>query len=328
MIDQKILVIGACGQIGTELTAALRHKYKPAAVIAIDQYHDSKQLQENGPYFQLNILDKPLLEELVVKHGITQIYHLAAMLSATGEQYPEKAWDLNMQSLLNVLEVSRKNKVEKVFWPSSIAVFGNSAPKQNCPQNSVTNPSTVYGISKSAGENWCAYYFEKYGLDVRSIRFPGLISYQAKPGGGTTDYAVNIFHEALETDRYTCFLEKQTYLPMMYMPDAIRATLNLMDTPADKITVRTSYNIAGMSFNPEELAREISKHIPDFEMSYAPDSRQEIAAAWPQSIHDIEAQNDWNWKPKFNIESMTTHMLLHLRINKTLDNASTIHTDV
>jgi nucleoside-diphosphate-sugar epimerase len=320
MVDQKILVIGACGQIGTELTAALRDKYKPEAVIATDQYNDSEQLQAKGPYFQLNILDRPLLEELVVNHGITQIYHLAAMLSATGEQYPEKAWDLNMQSLLNVLEVSRKNKVEKVFWPSSIAVFGNSAPKQNCPQDSVTNPSTVYGISKAAGENWCAYYFEKYGIDVRSIRFPGLISYQAKPGGGTTDYAVNIFHEALEIGSYTCFLDEQTYLPMMYMPDAIRATLNLMDAPADKITVRTSYNLSGMSFNPAQLALEISKHIPDFKMSYAPDSRQEIAAAWPQSIDDTGAQNDWNWKPEFNISDMTTDMLLNLQANKELDN--------
>jgi len=221
-----------------------------------------------------------------------------------------------MQSLLNVLSVAHAQKVEKVFWPSSIAVFGTSAEKESCPQYALTNPSTVYGISKSAGENWCLYYFEKYGLDVRSIRYPGLISYQANPGGGTTDYAVNIFHEALDKSNYTCFLEKNTYLPMMYMPDAIRATLVLMDAPAANLSIRTSYNLSGMSFSPEELASQITAHIPEFKINYEPDYRQNIAANWPKSINDDFARKDWGWKPEYDLSKMTADMLNNLKINK------------
>ncbi|PWK78370.1 nucleoside-diphosphate-sugar epimerase [Mucilaginibacter oryzae] len=309
---KSILVIGALGQIGTELTAALRLKYGVDAVTASDRHPVNEKTSYVSPYVQLNVLDKAALQALVQEKEITHIYHLAAVLSATGEQNPLMAWDINMQGLLNVLEVAREEKLEQIFWPSSIAVFGPDAPKADCPQDGVTNPSTVYGISKIAGEQWCRYYFEKYGLDVRSVRYPGLISYSAPPGGGTTDYAVAIFHEAIKTGSYECFLAEDTRLPMLYMDDAIRATLELMDAPAEHISIRTSYNLSGLSFSAAELAAEIQKHIPELKVSYQPDSRQAIADSWPQSIDDTVARNDWGWKPKFDVGLMTEDMLLNL----------------
>jgi nucleoside-diphosphate-sugar epimerase len=253
----------------------------------------------------------------VIRQGVTQIYLLAAILSATGEKNPNLAWHLNMQGLLNVLDIAREEKLSKVYWPSSIAVFGPTSPKKDCPQQTIIEPITVYGISKYAGEFWCNYFFHKYGVDVRSLRYPGLISYKSAPGGGTTDYAIEIFYEALENKKYTCFLEKDTYLPMMYMPDAIRATIELMEAPKEKISVRTSYNLAAMSFSPEEIGTEIKQHIPGFHISYAPDYRQDIANSWPQSIDDSVARNDWGWKPEYNLSRMTADMLDNLE-NKIL----------
>ena len=258
-------------------------------------------------------MNKEMLHVQVIRQNITQIYLLAAILSATGEKNPNLAWHLNMQGLLNVLDIAREENIRKVYWPSSIAVFGPTSPKQNCPQQTIIEPTTVYGISKYAGEFWCNYYHQRYGVDVRSLRYPGLISYKSAPGGGTTDYAVEIYHEAIAHQKYTCFLEADTYLPMMYMPDAIRATLELMEAPAEKISVRTSYNLAGMSFSPAEIAAEIGKHIKGFEINYAPDSRQQIANSWPQSIDDSVAQEDWNWKPEYNISKMTEDMLKNLQ---------------
>jgi nucleoside-diphosphate-sugar epimerase len=254
-----------------------------------------------------------MLHVQVIRQGITQIYLLAAILSATGEKNPGLAWNLNMQSLLNVLDIAREEKLHKVYWPSSIAVFGPTSPKQNCPQQTIIEPITVYGISKYAGEFWCNYYFHKYGVDVRSLRYPGLISYKSAPGGGTTDYAIEIFNEALENKFYNCFLEPGTYLPMMYMPDAIRGTIELMEAPADKISIRTSYNIAAMSFSPAEIAAEIKSHVSEFEIKYAPDYRQAIAESWPQSIDDTVARNDWGWKPEYDLSAMTRDMLENLQ---------------
>ncbi|EHQ25156.1 NAD-dependent epimerase/dehydratase family protein [Mucilaginibacter paludis] len=310
-----ILVTGACGQIGTELVKALREKHGRDKVVATDRHFASDSLQETGPYFKLDVLDKYELENLVCSLGITQIYHLAAVLSASGENNPLATWNLNMESLLNVLEIARQEKLDKVFWPSSIAVFGPSSPRINCPQHTVTEPTTVYGISKNAGEHWCMYYFEKFGLDVRSLRYPGLISYSAKAGGGTTDYAVDIFHQAVAQGEYVCFLREDTLLPMLYMPDAIRATLELMDAPAEQITVRTSYNLAGLSFTPAELAKAIQTELPGFKISYQPDFRQTIADSWPGSINDSEARNHWNWEPAYNLNAMTADMLKHIGPN-------------
>jgi nucleoside-diphosphate-sugar epimerase len=262
-------------------------------------------------------MNKEMLHVQVIRQGVTQIYLLAAILSATGEKNPNLAWHLNMQGLLNVLDIAREEKLSKVYWPSSIAVFGPTSPKKNCPQQTIIEPITVYGISKYAGEFWCNYFFHKYAVDVRSLRYPGLISYKSAPGGGTTDYAVEIFHEALEEKKFNCFLEKGTYLPMMYMPDAIRATIELMEAPGEKITTRTSYNIAAMSFSPEEIAAEIKKHIPEFSISYAPDYRHAIANSWPQSIDDSVARHDWGWKPEFDLASMTKDMLRNLRPQRT-----------
>src|SRR6187431_411412 len=281
MIREKILVIGASGQIGVELTLALRQIYGNANVIASDLREENSLLHGTGPYVSLDVMNKEMLHVQVIRQNITQIYLLAAILSATGEKNPNLAWNLNMQGLLNVLDIAREEKLQKVYWPSSIAVFGPTSPKKNCPQQTIIEPITVYGISKYAGEFWCNYFFNKYGVDVRSLRYPGLISYKSAPGGGTTDYAIEIFHEALEEGHYDCFLEENTYLPMMYMPDAIRATIELMEAPAEKINIRTSYNLSGMSFSPKEIAAEIKKHIPEFEISYAPDYRQEIAHSWP-----------------------------------------------
>ncbi|MBC7422328.1 MAG: NAD-dependent epimerase/dehydratase family protein [Ferruginibacter sp.] len=312
MVKDKILVIGASGQIGVELTLALRKIYGNANVVASDLREENELLKGTGPYVSMDVMNKEMLHVQVIRQNITQIYLLAAILSATGEKNPNLAWSLNMASLLNVLDIAKEEKLTKVYWPSSIAVFGPTSPKQYCPQQTIIEPITVYGISKYAGEFWCNYYHQRWGLDVRSIRYPGLISYKSAPGGGTTDYAVEIFHEALEEKKYDCFLQEDTYLPMMYMPDAIKATIELMEAPADKIKVRTSYNISGMSFSPKEIAAEIKKHIPEFEITYQPDYRQQIANSWPQSIDDSVARNDWGWKEDYNLASMTKDMLDNL----------------
>lgn len=308
MAKEKILVIGASGQIGVELTLALRKIYGNNNVIASDLREENPLLKGTGPYVSMDVMNKEMLHVQVIRQGITQIYLLAAILSATGEKNPNLAWHLNMQGLLNVLDIAREEKLSKVYWPSSIAVFGPTSPKINCPQQTIIEPTTVYGISKYAGEFWCNYYFNRYGVDVRSLRYPGLISYKSAPGGGTTDYAIEIFHEALEENKYQCFLKEDTYLPMMYMEDAIKATLELMEAPASKITVRTSYNVSGMSFSPKEISEEIKKHIPDFEISYKADYRQAIADSWPQSIDDTVARNDWGWQEDYNLEKMTKEM--------------------
>ncbi|MDE3253895.1 MAG: NAD-dependent epimerase/dehydratase family protein [Bacteroidota bacterium] len=315
-IKDKILVIGASGQIGVELTLALRKMYGNQNVVASDLREENPLLKDTGPYVSLDVMNKEMLHVQVIRQNITQIYLLAAILSATGEKNPGLAWHLNMQGLLNVLDIAREEQIHKVYWPSSIAVFGPTSPKINCPQQTIIEPITVYGISKYAGEFWCNYYHNRYGVDVRSIRYPGLISYKSEPGGGTTDYAIEIFQEALDHNTYTSFLSAETYLPMMYMPDAIRATLELMEAPAEKISIRTSYNISGMSFSPEEIGKEIGKHQHGFTMQYAPDYRQAIANSWPQSIDDSVAARDWGWKPEYDLEKMTTDMLENLKKNR------------
>jgi nucleoside-diphosphate-sugar epimerase len=312
MHKDKILVIGASGQIGVELTLALRKIYGNANVVASDLREQNPLLQGTGPYVSLDVMNKEMLHVQVIRQNITQIYLLAAILSATGEKNPNLAWSLNMTGLLNVLDIAREEKIAKVYWPSSIAVFGPTSPKQNCPQQTVIEPTTVYGISKYAGEFWCNYYHQRFGLDVRSLRYPGLISYKSDPGGGTTDYAVEIFHEALEEKKYECFLKEGTYLPMMYMPDAIRATLELMEAPASAIKIRTSYNISAISFSPKEITAEIQKHIPGFVISYKPDYRQTIADSWPQSIDDTVARKDWGWKEEYDLKRMVKDMLENL----------------
>lgn len=314
MIKEKILVIGASGQIGVELTLALRKIYGNANVVASDLREQNPLLEGTGPYVSLDVMNKEMLHVQVIRQNITQIYLLAAILSATGEKNPNLAWHLNMQSLLNVLDIAKEEQLTKVYWPSSIAVFGPTSPKKNCPQQTIIEPSTVYGISKYAGEFWCNYYHNRWGVDVRSLRYPGLISYKSAPGGGTTDYAVEIFHAAIENKQYTCFLNETTYLPMMYMPDAIKATIQLMEAPANKISVRTSYNIAGMSFSPKEIAEAIQQHIPTFTIDYIADYRQQIANSWPQSIDDAVARKDWGWQEDFNLEKMTKDMLENLTL--------------
>jgi nucleoside-diphosphate-sugar epimerase len=313
MIKEKILVIGASGQIGVELTMALRKIYGNSNVIASDLREQNPLLEGTGPYVSLDVMNKEMLHVQVIRQGITQIYLLAAILSATGEKNPNLAWSLNMQSLLNVLDIAKEEHLTKVYWPSSIAVFGPTSPKKNCPQQTVIEPSTVYGISKYAGEFWCNYYFHRYGVDVRSLRYPGLISYKSQPGGGTTDYAVEIFHAAKDGEQYECFLKEDTYLPMMYMPDAIRATIELMEAPKEKISIRTSYNLSGMSFSPKEITEEIQKHVIDFDTTYKPDYRQQIADSWPQSIDDSVARKDWNWKNEYDLAAMTKDMLDNLK---------------
>jgi len=313
MTKEKILVIGASGQIGVELTLALRKIYGESNVIASDLREQNPLLEGTGPYVSLDVMNKEMLHVQVIRQNVTQIYLLAAILSATGEKNPALAWHLNMQGLLNVLDIAREEKLNKVYWPSSIAVFGPTSPKQACPQQTIIEPTTVYGISKYAGEFWCNYYFNKYGVDVRSLRYPGLISYKSAPGGGTTDYAVEIYHDALTTGHYDCFLEKDTYLPMMYMPDAIRATIALMEAPAENIKTRTSYNVSAISFSPEEIAATIKQHIPDFTIEYNPDYRQNIANSWPQSIDDSVARADWGWKPEYDLQMMTKDMLENLK---------------
>lgn len=311
-MTQKILVTGALGQIGSELTTALRKIYGVENVLSTDIQPIENANDPN--YEKLDVMDAHQISEIILKHSITIVYHLAAMLSATAEKYPKKGWDLNMNSLLTFLDLAKEKKIQQLYWPSSIAVFGKETPKNNTKQNDLAIPSTVYGISKKAGEFWCNYYHEKFDVDVRSIRYPGLISWKTRPGGGTTDYAVDIYYQALEEGKYECFLSENTALPMMYMDDAIRATIELMQADAEKLTVRTSYNLHALSFTPKEISEEIKKHIPDFEISYKPDFRQAIADSWPGSIDDSVAQRDWNWKPEFDLSKMTEAMLENLKV--------------
>lgn len=313
---ENILVIGSNGQIGTELVTALRKIYGDSNVVASDLHQPKDESLLAGPFEILNVLDKEAVHQVFKKYKPTQVYLLAAMLSATGEKNPALAWDLNMNGLFYVLDLSIEFKVSKVYWPSSIAVFGPNSPKNNTPQYCVMDPNTVYGISKLAGERWCEYYFLKHGLDVRSIRYPGLISWKAMPGGGTTDYAIHIFHEALKEKSYQSFLSASSELPMMYMEDAIRGTLELMDAPSEKLSIRSSYNFAGLSFTPEVLANEIQKHIPDFKIGYLEnDPRQKIADSWPASIDDTYARTDWGWEPKYDLATMTEDMLKNIKEN-------------
>ena len=313
-MNKTILILGACGQIGTELTLALRQKYGNESVVASDiRRSDLAELQD-GPFEILDASDADALRTVCEQYKVHTVYHLVAMLSATGEKFPMKAWDLNMQSLLHVLELAREGVIQKIFWPSSIAVFGPTTPKEHTPQQTIMEPSTVYGISKLAGERWCEYYFNKYGVDVRSIRYPGLISWKSQPGGGTTDYAVEIYYKALEEGRYTSFLSEHRALPMMYMDDAIRATIELTEAPAEQVKVRNSYNLAGISFDPVTIAASIAGHIEGFEMDCVPDFRENIAASWPASIDDSAAQADWNWTPKYDLEAMTAAMLGNLKV--------------
>ena len=316
MVRERILVIGASGQIGVELTLALRRIYGEGNVIASDLREQNPLLVGTGPYVSLDVMNKEMLHVQIIRQNITQIYLLAAILSATGEKNPNLAWNLNMQGLLNVLDIAREEKIHKVYWPSSIAVFGPTSPKRDCPQQTIIEPTTVYGISKYAGEFWCNYYHQRWGLDVRSLRYPGLISWKSEPGGGTTDYAVEVFHDALEEGRYECFLKPDTYLPMMYMPDAIRATIELMEAPADRIGIRTSYNLSAMSFSPEEIGKEIASVVPRFTMTFQPDYRQSIADSWPQSIDDSVARRDWGWKHEYDLAAMTRDMIENLRRTK------------
>lgn len=304
-----ILIIGANGQLGTVLTCALQKKYGIRNVIASDI---SKQKNTTGIFEFADATNIESIQRIVTKHKVTQIYHLAAILSANGETNPLKTWNINMKTLLNVLEVSRKNNVKKVFYPSSIAVFGSGANQFNTPNDSYLNPSTVYGISKASGENWAQYYYLKYGLDIRSIRYPGIIGYQSLPGGGTTDYAVDIFHKAVLGNTYHCFLDPKRTLPMLFINDAIRATIALMEAPKENLNIRTSYNISGISFSPKEVATEIQKIIPDFTIIYTPDFREDIAKSWPKSIDDSHAQRDWGWKPTYNLSKLTTKMIKEL----------------
>lgn len=314
MKKEVAFVIGSSGQIGTELVLQLREMYGVDNVIASDIKKSSEEVKTGGPFELLDVLDSQKLFDIVKKYNVTQVYLLAALLSATAEQKVKGAWGLNMNGLLNVLDLAKEQHINKIYWPSSIAVFGPTTPKQNTPQRTIMEPNTVYGISKQAGERWCEYYFEKYGVDVRSLRYPGLIGYKSEPGGGTTDYAVHIFHEALEKGTYECFLKEDTELPMMYMPDGIKATLGIMEAPAENIKIRSAYNLAAMSFTPAQLAEEIKKHVPGFTITYKPDSRQNIADTWPASIDDSEARKDWGWKPDFGIEEMTVDMIKHLAV--------------
>ena len=312
-MQKSILIIGACGQIGTELTMALREKHGAHSVIASDIREGSESLMQSGPFELVDATDYAAIEDVVMHYEIEDVYLMAAMLSATAEKFPMRAWNLNMNSLFNVLNLAKDKKIDKVFWPSSIAVFGLSTPRENTPQHTLMEPSTVYGISKQSGERWCEYYFKKFGVDVRSVRYPGLISWKTLPGGGTTDYAVEIYHKAIEEKKYTCFLSEGTKLPMMFMDDAIKATISIMDSDVDAIKIRSSYNLGAMSFGPEEVAASIKAHIPDFEMNYEPDFRQAIADSWPTSIDDTKASEDWNWKPEFDLEKTTREMLENLK---------------
>ncbi len=309
---KRILVIGAAGQIGTDLTLELRERRGNDAVVASD-IREPAQL-ERGPFVELDVQDAEALEEVIDSYAIDEVYDLAAILSASAEKMPQKAWGLNMSGLLNVLEAGRKGLLERIFWPSSIAVFGPNTPKKDTPQHTIMEPNSVYGISKLAGERWCAYYFEQYGVDVRSLRYPGLISYRAEPGGGTTDYAVNIFHEALENGFYECFLDRDTTLPMMYMPDAIEATIRIMEADPDDVKERGSYNISAYSFSPQGLSELLKEWVPELRVDYKPDERQRLADSWPDSIDDSCARKDWGWKEQFSLPDMVRDMVYHLKI--------------
>lgn len=315
-MSQKILVLGASGQIGGELTEKLRAIYGSSNVIASDIRNGNAYLMSSGPFEIIDATDKEAILAVVKKYEVTQIYLLAAMLSATGEKFPKKAWDINMTSLLAVLDIAKEKHISQVYWPSSIAVFGPTSPKINTPQQTIMDPSTVYGISKISGEFWCNYYYEKYNVDVRSLRYPGIISWKTKPGGGTTDYAVDIFFKAIEQGSFECFLSEDTRLPMMYMEDAVNATVQIMQAKPEDITVRTSYNLSAMDITPKELASEIQQAIPNFTISYQPDFRQKIADSWPQIIDDTKAREDWNWSHKYTISSMTKDMLKNLQAQK------------
>ena len=312
-MKKRILIIGASGQIGTELAIRLRAQYGSHKVVTSDIREDDGFQSDEGPFEVLDAMDYEAVEDVIIRYEITDVYLLAAMLSATAEKFPMRAWNLNMNSLFNILNLAKEHKIKKVFWPSSIAVFGPTTPSKNTPQKTVMEPSTVYGISKQAGERWCEYYYNKYGVDVRSIRYPGLISYTTLPGGGTTDYAVDIYYKALKHKKYISFLKAGTTLPMMYMDDAINATLGIMEAPKSSIKIRSSYNLSAMSFNPEDIAESIKKQIPEFEISYKSDFRQEIADSWPQSIDDTNAREDWGWEHKISLEEMTTIMLDNLK---------------
>lgn len=314
-MSTKILIIGACGQIGTELTNKLRTIYGKDNVIASDIRKLNNDIVNDGIFEVVNALDYNQIEHLLEKYHITDVYLMAALLSATAEKNPAFAWDLNMNSLFHVLNLAKAGKIKKIFWPSSIAVFGPTTPRENTPQYTIMEPSTVYGISKQTGERWCEYYNKQYGVDVRSIRYPGLISWSTPPGGGTTDYAVDIYHKAITDGKFTSFLSENTGLPMMYMDDAIKATVSIMQADADKIKIRSSYNLSGMSFTPKEIAEEIKKHFPDFTIDYAPDFRQKIADSWPASIDDSSARQDWGWKNDFNMDNMTVEMIKQLKEN-------------
>ena len=312
-MNTKILIIGACGQIGTELTQKLRSIYGNDNVIASDIRKLNNDIVNNGIFEVVNALDYNQIEHLIEHYKITDVYLMAALLSATAEKNPAFAWDLNMNSLFHVLNLAKAGKIKKIFWPSSIAVFGPTTPRNDTPQFTIMEPTTVYGISKQTGERWCEYYHNIYGVDVRSIRYPGLISWSTEPGGGTTDYAVDIYHKALKDGTYECFLSENTALPMMYMDDAIRATVEIMQAPAEAIKIRSSYNLSGVSFTPAEIAEEIKKRIPNFTITYQPDFRQKIADSWPASIDDSRAREDWNWKHKFDLSSMTDEMIENLK---------------
>ncbi|AWX44841.1 L-threonine 3-dehydrogenase [Flagellimonas maritima] len=312
-MQKSILILGACGQIGTELTIELRNKFGSDNIVASDIREGSESLMQSGPFELLDATNYEAIEDVVMHYEIDEVYLMAAMLSATAEKFPMRAWNLNMNSLFNVLNLAKEKKISKVFWPSSIAVFGPNTPKENTGQSTIMEPSTVYGISKQAGERWCEYYFKKFDVDVRSVRYPGLISWKTMPGGGTTDYAVEIYHQALEKGLYECFLSEETKLPMMYMEDAIKATINLMESPAENLTIRSSYNLGSMSFSPKEITQSIQKHIPNFKATYVPDFRQQIADSWPSSVDDSDARKDWNWKPNFDLNSTTAEMLDNLK---------------
>lgn len=316
---KKILVIGACGQIGSELVLALRTRFGKSQVVAADVKPEAITLLEDGPYVQLDALDKEKVREYIIDNQINEVYLLAALLSATAEKNPDFAWKLNMEALFTILDLAKEGHIQKIFWPSSIAVFGPTTPRDMTPQYTIMEPTTVYGISKQAGERWCEYYHNKFGVDVRSIRYPGLISYTSLPGGGTTDYAVDIFYNAKKSGKYTSFLSEETALPMMYMEDAIRATIELMEAPSENIHIRSSYNLAGISFTPAELAQAIQQEMPEFEMSYAPDFRQAIADSWPNSIDDKSATADWGWKANYDLQRMVKVMLDNVDISKLTD---------
>lgn len=313
LMQKPILILGACGQIGTELTYALRDKHGNDVIIASDIREGNEDLMKSGPFELLDATDYNALEDIIAYYEISEVYLMAAMLSATAEKFPMRAWNLNMNSLFNVLNLAKERKIDKIFWPSSIAVFGPNTPDTNTPQNTIMEPTTVYGISKQSGERWCNYYHNKFGVDVRSVRYPGLISWKTMPGGGTTDYAIEIFHKALSDGHYTCFLKEDTKLPMMFMDDAIRATMMLMESKVEEIKIRSSYNLAAMSFAPHEIAKSIQGIIPDFKITYAPDFRQDIADSWPSSIDDSKAQKDWGWKAEFDMGRTTEIMLKNLK---------------